>query len=913
MQVLVVTEKPSIARRISHILGKGKVTKEKGKSKYTPIHRFKINNDEIIVTSVLGHVKTLDFEDKYNKWDKVNPESLFDAPTRYRINETNKEIPKVINQLQKLGKDADELIIATDADSEGEKIGYDIAEIIIEINPIITVRRMRFSAVTQQDIQKAFNEASKTTLDENLVEKVESRQEIDLRSGSAFTRFQTLGVRKVNPGSAPKIVSFGPCQTAALSFVVERHLEREAFVPEPFWYIFAQIEIAKQLYDLKWEKDRLFDKAMCKKIFDELKKETKGRVEEVITEEKKFYPPKPLNTVQFVSMAAKHLHIASERAMEIAERLYNAGIISYPRTETEIYPRTFSLKKLLEQHAEHPEWGDYVSKLLSKRIRATRGKRDDKAHPPIHPTKSIEINELEKLPEIAKFDKNEVWSIYDMIARHFFATLSMPAIYMDTKVVILIGTTERFNLTGKRIKDKGFLEIYPFRKLAEKEIPELKKDDEVDIANLEMKKGETKPPHRITEAELIKLMDKHGIGTDATIPAHIKTNKDRNYFKISGKGRTIQPTLLGIALIQGLGNIDEMLVKPELRAYIENQTNLVATGEQKKEAVVKDSSKRMRKLFKEVVAKENTLINALAEAIQTEKKKSTPKVELFDCPNCGHPIEIFKGKKGYYLRCTNPDKKECKTSYPLPAGIPRAAKIICPLCEKPIMTMTSPKGNEYNLCPICWTEEIEAEEGKKQRGPCFSCEVEDCKGKVVEEKSRIKCPVCGEGALVTRKGKYGRFLACDRYPDCKTTITLYPGDRVLKKVCECGWPIISRLSKQKKRYYKCSNKEECDQEIDYKEAQKHESGVVKCPVCGKGELIERTGKYGRFLGCSNYPSCKTTISLYPGDNPLKTACPKCGFPLISKLSKQKNRYWKCPNKECDYVYFPKTKTKTKTN
>ena len=204
MQILIVTEKPSIARRISYILGKKNVTKKKGMSKYTPIHRFKLDDDEITITSVLGHVYSLDFEEEYNKWDKVDPETLFDAPTRYRVNETNKEIPKVIKQLQTLGKDAEELIIATDADSEGEKIGHDIADIIIEVNPNITVRRMRFSAVTQKDIQKALNEASTTTLDDNIVRKVEARQEVDLRSGSAFTRFQTLGVRKINPGTAPK-------------------------------------------------------------------------------------------------------------------------------------------------------------------------------------------------------------------------------------------------------------------------------------------------------------------------------------------------------------------------------------------------------------------------------------------------------------------------------------------------------------------------------------------------------------------------------------------------------------------------------------------------------------------------------------------------------------------------------------
>jgi DNA topoisomerase IA len=172
MQILIVTEKPSIARRISYILGK-KVTKEKGMSKYTPIHRFKINNDDMTITSVLGHVKTLDFEEEYNKWDKVDPETLFDAPTRYRINESNKEIPKVVNQLQKLGKDADELIIATDADSEGEKIGYDIMVVVQEVNPDIIVHRMSLSAVTKQDIQKAFGAEKTKDIKKKTVETIE--------------------------------------------------------------------------------------------------------------------------------------------------------------------------------------------------------------------------------------------------------------------------------------------------------------------------------------------------------------------------------------------------------------------------------------------------------------------------------------------------------------------------------------------------------------------------------------------------------------------------------------------------------------------------------------------------------------------------------------------------------------------
>ncbi len=904
MKVLLVTEKPSIARRISYILGSGKAKKEKGLSKYTPVYRFTIDTgDEFVVTSVLGHVYQLDFEEGYEDWNTIDPVSLFDAPTRYRVNDTNKEIPKVIKQLQKLGKDAEMLLIATDADSEGEKIGADISHIVSEANPFIikNIRRMLFSAVTPHEITKSLNDADKTLINQKVVEKVESRQEIDLRSGSAFTRFQTIGVKE--KGVDIKLVSFGPCQTACLSFVVERYLQRENFIPVPFWVINTQAEIDMQLYDLKWEKERMLNKQDCEQIFEKLKGTSEGNVAKIIVDDKNTYPPWPLNTVSFIRITTSQLGIPSDRAMVIAEKLYNAGIISYPRTETEIYPKTLSLKKLLEQHTEHSKWGSYVSTLLQDKIRPRRGKRDDKAHPPIHPTKSVELEDLLNMREFAKINKDDLWAVYNLISRHFFATLSPLATYREINATIKIHT-ENFALSGKQLQDKGFLEIYPFRRFAESPIPNIQEGDTVKIRNIEMKDNKTQPPALLSESELIRLMDEKGIGTDATIPSHIKTNKTRNYFQ--GVGKSLRPTPIGVALVKGLGSVDETLVKPKLRAYIETQTELVATGERNKQEVVKESAERMKKLFKEVVAQKEGFIDTLATTIQTEQERSTPKVDLFNCPSCGSPIKLHRGKRSYYLRCSDPEKK-CKKFYPLPAGMPRAAKIICPLCQLPVINMTSPKGHEYNLCVSCWTEEIETDDGKKQRGPCFNCEIEECKAREIEKKTRPQCPSCNKGELVERRGKFGRFLGCTAYPECKFTINLYPGDKVTKTTCECGYPILSKISKEKKRYYKCARKD-CQKEIDYDEARKHEIGVVRCPSCGNGELIERKGKYGRFLGCSNYPDCKLTISLFPGDNPLKTACPKCGFPLISKLSKKKHRYYKCPNKSCDYIEFPKTPT-----
>jgi DNA topoisomerase-1 len=167
----------------------------------------------------------------------------------------------------------------------------------------------------------------------------------------------------------------------------------------------------------------------------------------------------------------------------------------------------------------------------------------------------------------------------------------------------------------------------------------------------------------------------------------------------------------------------------------------------------------------------------------------------------------------------------------------------------------------------------------------------------------MKCPECNNGQMIKRTGKYGNFLGCSNYPDCKAIISVYPGDKFSKMICSaCGWPVVSRLSREGKRYYKCTNRD-CKERNDYKEAIRYEKDTTPCPACEDGLLIKRDGKYGSFLGCINFPQCTFTISMNRGDRLTKNRCQKCGYPIISKLSKRRNRYEKCSNKQCDFIEF----------
>lgn len=605
MRILNVAEKPSVAKSIANILSEGFYQRKAGLNKFCNNFYFEVqkNNQthEMIITSVLGHLKTVDFTRAYKNWNNCNPRDLLTASIETK---TPNEMIQIHNNIQNLARISSVIIIWTDCDREGEFIGKEIEETCQEVNRNIQTQRARYSSITKEEIFKAFLNTGK--LDMKSVNAVSCRIEIDLRIGSALTRHQTLGLQnKINLPT--KIVSYGPCQFPTLGFIVEQYNRVNQFVSEVFWYIEVIIQHKRKKSVLKWERGRLFDFLSCFVLFSKCIEEKEAVV--ILKETKKTQKlrPLPLRTVDFQKKAASIFKMSSKKIMEITEKLYNDGYVSYPRTETDKFSPSIDLKKLVEKQQGNPLWGDYAKKLLNenKFCFPRNGRNDDQAHPPIHPTK--EGNSL--------FGENK--KIYEFITRRFLACCSKNAEGLETNIIFQINN-EKFSLKGIEITEKGYLDVYIYEKWIENELPSFEKGSIVVPQSIRMESGRTTAPRLLTESDLINTMDKNGIGTDATIHEHIQKVIER-FYAVKQKDLTLKPTTLGIGLVKGydLIGLDFSLTKPYLRAEMEFLLNEICHGKITKENVTTNIIKKFDKAYVTVEKKFDTLLKTISELVST--------------------------------------------------------------------------------------------------------------------------------------------------------------------------------------------------------------------------------------------------------------------------------------------------------
>ena len=231
------------------------------------------------------------------------------------------------------------------------------------------------------------------------------------------------------------------------------------------------------------------------------------------------------------------------------------GYLSYPRTESTGYPKSFEIATTLAQQTHHPSWGSFVTELLEAGFTKPKGGVDAGDHPPITPCRAASPGELHG---------NEA-QIYELVTRHFIATVSPDALFLQTKVCASVGG-EIFLLSGKELLEPGWLAATrSFKPNEQTRFPRFAAGDEFDLCKgqIQLRDGWTQPPGYLTESDLIGLMEEHGVGTDASIPSHIKNICDRNYVTTE-TGRTLVPTQLGIVLVQGYHRIDPDLVLPKV-------------------------------------------------------------------------------------------------------------------------------------------------------------------------------------------------------------------------------------------------------------------------------------------------------------------------------------------------------------
>ena len=571
---LIVAEKDKVARSIIRVLAYGKFS-------YKRIYGVPTYfSKPWVCMGVRGHLMDLDFEDSsLNIWRLSTLKLLFDAPVKYRIKE---RMGRYVKALRYLAKYSSELYLALDNDIEGEHIAWEVLSIVKSVKPNIRFFRVRFSSLDPAEIRQAFMKPD--VLNYNWIEKCSARQEVDLRSGAIFTRLLTLAIRSRIRLPRGFFLSYGPCQSPTLHLIVKPYLEWESGKKFKYILYITLKHPTKGVYNFSVSfksEDEVF------KIYERVRNVKYARVVDVRYFVDKILPPLPLDAYELISRASKYLGFPSKKTMDYAEELYRRGLISYPRTETQIY-RGVPIKQVLMRLTEYPKLDVVaaVRKLLSLGfIKPREGRKDDKAHPPIYPVRA---------PRREDFGRRELelMQLYDFIVRHFIATLMPPCIVRRGKATITMGGLS-LEYDSLKVLFPGYTEVYYYEKPSEKDMP-FKVGDILFVYRVKLSKVQVKPEF-LSESTLVKMMRDKGIGTDSTVHEHIHTNIERRY-AIRRKGKLI-PTELGITIIKTFLKYAPELVDVDLRSKMENILRLVGEGMLQKREAVREIMKIYRNAF----------------------------------------------------------------------------------------------------------------------------------------------------------------------------------------------------------------------------------------------------------------------------------------------------------------------------
>ncbi len=662
---LVICEKNISARRIAYFLSAGKSKSIRIGS--IPVYEFTRNNEPWSVVGLKGHIINLDFPKSFNNWNQVQPKDLINIEPVKKVSE--KSIGAAIKTLSDKNPF---IIVATDFDREGELIGVEVINLLKEYNKNIKeIKRAKFSAITDYEIRNAFDNLSK--VDYNLASSGETRQIIDLIWGAVLTRFISITSNHLGRD----FLSIGRVQSPTLALLVDREKEIQNFVPKPFWKIIATCKKDKS-FDCVHFEGQFWDEKQVKTIFDKIKNSKQATVEKVDKKTQKELPPSPFNTTSFLE-SVSYLGISAAHAMSIAEELYMAGLISYPRTDNTVYPSSLNIKGILEKLKNSDFSKETEEVIKNGRSYPTRGKKQTTDHPPIHP---VGVPGAKKLSGESK-------QIYELIVRRFLATLAKDAISEIVKAVIDI-SSEKFNADGYRLIESNWRDIYIYYKERRKPLPELVKDEKIDVTKIVLKEDKTKPPARFTQGSIIGKMEQLNLGTKSTRHEIIQKLFYRKYIVLS----PLKPTPMGFAVVEAMGDCD--VVKPKMTSKLEKDMDDISEGKKTLDETVDES----RKMLTQVMIS----LEKDKEKIKTNIRNASKQQNIIGkCPKCGKELVMRFSKKGNrFVGCTGyPD---CKNTYPLPqkGGVVPVDEP-CDKCNSPQVKIISKGKKPWKICinPEC--------------------------------------------------------------------------------------------------------------------------------------------------------------------------------------------------------------------
>ncbi len=720
---LIITEKDNAARRIADILSGGTYDS----SRENGVNVYEWGGKRCVGLS--GHVVGVDFPSEYSDWRDVEPVELIDAEIEKTATKEN-----IVATLRILARRAERVAIATDYDREGELIGKEAYDIVREVDEDVPIRRVRFSSITENEVQNAFDEPDE--LDFDLAAAGEARQIIDLIWGAALTRFLSLSAGQLGND----FISVGRVQSPTLKLIVDREREIQAFDPETYWELFADLQKDETTFEAQYfyrdeddnEAERVWAEARADEVYETLASRDAATVVDVNRRTRTDDPPAPFNTTQFIR-AASAIGYSAKRAMSIAEDLYTAGYITYPRTDNTVYPDDLEPAELLEEFVGHSTLGESADSLLeADEIQPTEGDEETTDHPPIHPTGEI--------PSRGGDVGDDEWEVYELVVRRFYATVADPAEWEHLKVVAEVDDA-RLKANGKRLVEPGYHDVYPYFNTTENYVPDVETGEELAIEDVELEEKETQPPRRYGQSRLIETMEDLGLGTKS--PRHNTLEKlyDRGYIESDPP----RPTKLAMAVVDAAENYADRVVSEGMTAQLEEDMDAIASGEADFEDVTDESREMLEEIFANLADSREEIGDHLRKSLKDDKR-------LGPCPECGEDLLVRQSRHGsYFIGCDGyPD---CENTLPLPStGKPLIMDGECEEHGLNEVKMLAGRQTFVHGCPLCKADEAG-------------------EGEILGT-----CPDCGsdhDGELVIKTLQSGsRLVGCTRYPDCEYSLPL---------------------------------------------------------------------------------------------------------------------------------------------
>ncbi len=744
MSRLIISEKSDAAARIATILSQG--ASKRTSINRVPVFQFEDEKGLVSVVGLRGHIIELDYPEHLNKWSEVGLEELIVAEPEKRITAHN-----IVGVLRDLSVDADEIIIATDYDREGELIGLETVRLLSLAGK--RVGRAKFSAFTKHEIDTAFSQL--TEPDEKLADSAECRQRIDLAWGAVLTRFISMASNQ----SGRNYLSVGRVQSPTLALIVKRHKEIEEFVSTPYWNVNALFNKDGE-FTASHTGNPFHEEGAAKAALEKCEGLTSGKVVTYEREEKDEYPLPPFNTTMFLMEATK-LGMSASRAMKVAEDLYTAGYISYPRTDNTVYPPSLGLRRILEKLKDSDLKEEAEELLAQEQIRPSRGRVQTTDHPPIYPTEAATSKKL----------KGEKWTIYELIARRFMATVAPPA-KAEVSSASLDVNGETFDAKGYRMLFLGWKKYYPYYRVRETFLPELAAGEEVELKEVSSEMKMTQPPQRYSQGTLLQEMERLSLGTKSTRHDIIQKLYDRKYIE----GNDLIPTPSGVAVAEALGRYAQIVTDHKMTAHLENDMDEIANGRTTLEAVVSESQAMLSDVLKTMEAQRENIGEEIRKASESQHF-------IGKCPECGSDLKTIRTKFGSsFVGCSNyPD---CKRTYPMPAGAKvETLEEVCEQCRSPMVRVIR-RGQP--VTQQCLDPDCETNRERNIVGPC---------------------PKCGKDLRIIYSKAGKRFVGCSGYPECTQTYPLPQAGRFFAtgdNCPECGAPIL-QISMRGRSWQSCAD------------------------------------------------------------------------------------------------------------